>query len=84
MDDEQFDWMWGILTRKFCPECNEDFDWLDKVVVVDGICYHEYCVDLFPIGYIAMTKGRDYLGETDNDEGDEAYNYMDFTDEECK
>jgi len=70
--------------REPCPECGEDFNWLDKVVLVNDECYHYHCVDLFPIGYVAMTKGRDYIGETDNDDGADAYNYMDFTDEECK
>lgn len=48
--------------RKPCPECNNDFDWLDKVVTVAGVCYHVDCVDLFPSRYIAMSKGADYIG----------------------
>jgi len=70
-----------------CSVCNGYFNWDDDVVIVDDEYYHENCVELYPMGFIAMLDG-DPLGETENDDGEMACmalndgEYIDVEDEE--
>lgn len=58
-----------------CNHCGEKFKWNDDVIIVDDCAYHKSCVTLYPTSYIAFT-GDICLGETDNDDGEMAYEYF--------
>jgi len=52
---------------KKCDECLEIFKWNDDVLTVDDRLFHKECVELIPMGYIAMVN--DYpVGEVENDD----------------
>lgn len=61
---------------KKCPECNEPFNWDDKIIYVETLDdhYHEKCVELYPVKYFAFAHGEP-LGDVDND-ADCAYEYL--------
>jgi len=61
---------------KLCEACNEPFNWDDDVILVEDDIYHKDCVTLYPMGYFAMLDDEP-LGETENDDGDEAFNHLD-------
>lgn len=56
-----------------CTYCDFEFKWNDDVVIVNDEVYHKTCVKLYPIGYVAYTEDDDFLGETENDDGQDAY-----------
>lgn len=58
-----------------CPACKDPFEWDHEVVLVNDALYHTHCVDLYPTGYVAFLNGE-YLGETDNDDGDNVCEYI--------
>jgi hypothetical protein len=60
---------------KLCKACEDSFDWRDDVIVVDDDYYHKNCVELYPIGYIAMLDDQP-LGETENDDGTMAFEVL--------
>lgn len=60
-----------------CSYCNEKFKRYDDVVTVDEDAYHADCIELYPTGYVAMTKDGDFLGESDNDDGQWAIDIFD-------
>lgn len=61
---------------KRCEACDEPFRWDDEIVIVDDELYHKGCVTLYPTGFFAMLDG-DPLGETENDDGQSAYEILD-------
>lgn len=61
---------------KKCGACEDSFNWLDEVVIVDDEPYHKNCLTLYPTGYCAFLNGE-YIGETENEDGSEAYEIMD-------
>lgn len=56
------------MEKKNCTVCEEIFKWDDDVIIVEDDLYHKDCVELYPIGYIAMLNGEP-IGETENDDG---------------
>ncbi|WP_079709731.1 hypothetical protein [Paraliobacillus ryukyuensis] len=60
---------------KKCGACNEEFNWDDDVVEVNGEFYHKDCVTLYPTGYFAMLDDEP-LGETENDDGNMAFEIL--------
>ena len=59
-----------------CKYCEESFKWDDEVIQVESDFYHVSCVKLYPTGWVAYC-GDEYLGETENDDGNMAYEYFD-------
>jgi hypothetical protein len=59
-----------------CTACEDRFYWNDNVIIVDDELYHKDCVELYPIGYIAMLDGEP-LGETENEDGQMACDIID-------
>lgn len=66
------------MTEKLerCPSCNEPFEWNETVILVSGDLYHKDCLTLYPTGYVAF-DGNHCLGETDNEDGDMAFEHLD-------
>lgn len=60
---------------KKCKACEDGFRWEDKVVVVNDEIYHDGCVTLYPTGFVAFI-GDEFLGETENDDGSDASDYV--------
>lgn len=58
-----------------CAACKDPFDWDNHVILVNDKLYHETCVDLHPLGYVAF-QGTEFLGETDNFDGDNVCEYI--------
>lgn len=61
---------------KRCEACKDPFRWDGEIVIVNDELYHKECVTLYPQGYVAMLDDE-VLGETENDEGSEAYDVLD-------
>ena len=59
-----------------CKACEDLFEWDDIVIVVDDDIYHKDCLELYPTGFFAMLDGEP-LGETENEDGDMACEYID-------
>ena len=59
-----------------CKVCDDPFVWDDKVVIIDDESYHKDCLELYPTGYYAMLDGNP-LGETENEDGQMAYEIFD-------
>ncbi|MCP1159316.1 hypothetical protein [Bacillus infantis] len=59
-----------------CVACDDKFKWDDQVVIVDDDPYHKDCLDLYPTGYYAFL-GDKPLGETENEDGQMAYELID-------
>lgn len=59
-----------------CTACADDFEWNDYVVIVDDKLYHKDCLELNPTGYFAMLGGEP-LGETENEDGQMAFEIID-------
>lgn len=59
-----------------CTACNDAFVWNDYVIIVDDEVYHKECIELYPTGYFAMLDGEP-LGETENDDGEMAFEIID-------
>ena len=55
-----------------CTACKESFVWNDDVVIVNDEAYHKECVTLYPVGYVAYLDDE-FLGETENEDGQMAY-----------
>jgi hypothetical protein len=75
------------MEKKCCEACEDAFEWDDNVIVVGDDLYHKDCVNLYPTGFVAFI-GDDFLGETENEGGQMAYEIIDglLTDndeEEC-
>ena len=60
-----------------CKECNEDFKWDSKIIIVNDEPYCDDCVKLYPTGYVAFI-GDDWIGETENDDGQDACELFDY------
>ena len=61
---------------KECAVCGDPFKWSEDVVVIDDTLRHTRCVTLHPSGYVAFV-GDEYIGETENDNGDMAFEILD-------
>ena len=61
---------------KECKYCEEEFVWDDDVILVNDELYHKDCVKLYPTGYVVYVDDE-FLGESENDEGSMAYEYID-------
>jgi len=61
---------------KQCAACSENFQWNDEVIKADDQFYHEKCVELYPTGYVAFVDDV-FIGETENDDGQSAYEIFD-------
>ena len=59
-----------------CEACDDKFKWDDTVVIVNDTLYHADCLDLYPTGFYAMLDDNP-LGETENDDGQMAYELID-------
>ncbi|NJP37905.1 hypothetical protein [Alkalicoccus luteus] len=59
-----------------CNACNEKFEWDDRLIIVEDKYYHKDCVTLYATGYVAFLDD-DPLGETENDDGQDAYEIID-------
>ena len=59
-----------------CAACEYKFEWNDQVVIVDDDLYHKDCLTLYPTGYYAYVGGEP-LGETENEDGQMAYQIID-------
>ncbi|TCI99959.1 hypothetical protein [Cytobacillus praedii] len=59
-----------------CVSCEDEFLWNDTVIIVDDKLYHKDCLELYPTGFYAMLDGEP-LGETENDDGQMAYEIID-------
>ena len=62
---------------KRCEACNDPFREDDNIVIVDDELYHGDCVTIYPTGFVAYITNGDCLGETENDEGQNAYEILD-------
>ncbi|HHB0756531.1 hypothetical protein ACPTFN_12935 [Enterococcus faecalis] len=77
------------MSLEKCKACSDYFKWDDDVIQVDNDYYHRDCVTLYPTGYCAFLY-EDCLGETENDDGDMAFNllskgtYIDLDEEEVE
>ncbi len=77
------------MSLEKCKACSDYFKWDDDVIQVDNDYYHKDCVTLYPTGYCAFLY-EDYLGETENDDGDMAFSllskgeYIDLDEEETE
>lgn len=60
-----------------CEYCLNEFGQFENVILVNDTLYHDYCVTLYPSGYVVFV-GDEYIGDSENDEGDSAYEYIDF------
>lgn len=56
-----------------CRACGDEFVWNDSVVIVSDEKYHRDCIELYPIGWFAMTLDGEPIGETENEEGQLAF-----------
>lgn len=61
---------------KKCEVCGENFSWNSEVVIIDDSLYHKDCISLYPTGYYAMLDGEP-LGETENEDGEMAFEILD-------
>ena len=64
-----------------CSACKDPFVWDDDVILVNDELYHKDCVTLYPTGFVAFLDDQ-CLGETDNEDGSMAFEYIDFPDED--
>lgn len=64
-----------------CESCYSEFGQFENAVLVNDRLYHDYCVTLHPSGYVVFI-GDEYIGESENDEGQWACEYIDFNEEE--
>ena len=64
-----------------CEYCLNEFLEFDNVILVNDTLYHDYCVTLHPTGYVVFV-GDEYIGDSENDEGESAYEYIDFEEDE--
>lgn len=62
-----------------CKACEDEFYWNDELVVVNDHYYHKDCVTLYPAGFVAFLDD-DFLGETENEDGQNAYEVLDEDD----
>lgn len=65
-----------VVELKRCKECKETFKWDDDVLMHGDNVYHKECVEVFPISYGIQVIGGDYIGESDNDDGQSAYDAL--------
>lgn len=75
---------------KRCEECEGTFRWDDKLVSSGDKFYHKECVHVFPITYGIQLLSGDYIGESDTEHGEMAYDALehgeyeeDEEEEEC-
>lgn len=59
-----------------CVSCEDEFEWNDEVIIVEDCLYHKDCVTLYPTGYVAYIDDE-FLGETENEDGQMAYEIID-------
>lgn len=65
-----------VVELKRCSVCTETFLWDDDVLLHGNDAYHKKCVDVFPIAYGISIPGGDYVGESDNEDGEIAYSAL--------
>ncbi|PAE87739.1 hypothetical protein [Shouchella clausii] len=58
-----------------CKACEDGFYLYDELVVVNDTYYHKDCVSLYPKSYVAFL-GDAFLGETENEDGQAAYEVL--------
>lgn len=64
-----------MAEKEKCLACKDGFNWDDDIVVVDEELYHKDCVTLYPTGYYAFIDDE-LLGETDNEDGQMAFEIL--------
>lgn len=62
-------------TKNECQACKESFEWNEQVILVNDELYHKDCVTLYPTGFVAFLDDE-CLGETENEDGSSAYDYI--------
>ena len=65
-----------MTKKKHCIACKEVFNWNDDVVIVGDDLFHKDCLSLYPTGYFAFLDG-DPIGETENEDGQSAFEILD-------
>lgn len=59
-----------------CKACDDEFQWQDKVIIVNDNLYHKDCVTLYPTGFVAFLD-EECIGETENEDGQMAFEIID-------
>lgn len=65
-----------VVELKRCSVCMETFSWDDDVLLNENDAYHKECVDVFPIAYGISIPGGSYVGRSDNEDGQIAYDAL--------
>lgn len=62
---------------KKCLVCDQNFEAIEEVVMIDEEFYHDKCVDLAPIEWAAFRHDGEFVGTVTDDDKDMAFDLMD-------